>query len=124
MKVKIILFVAVIALGSLVAGCGGNTELKKEAGIFAEAMCRNIETMQKLHAANPSDTLLIQKIQKEQHGVDSLMLSLSEQFRKKYGEKMKSPEFTKEYRNYLNKAMLECKCLSKEDRATFEKRVD
>ena len=46
MKVNIIQFVVVIALGFLVAGCGGNQELKKEAGIFADAMCRNIETMQ------------------------------------------------------------------------------
>ena len=42
MKVNIIQFVVVIALGFLVAGCGGNQELKKEAGIFADAMCRNI----------------------------------------------------------------------------------
>ena len=49
---RLILLGAVIALAS----CGGNKELKKDAKNIAVAMCRNIETMNKLRAANPADS--------------------------------------------------------------------
>ena len=124
MKSNVILYTIIIAAVLGFSGCGGNRELKKDAKDFADAMCRNIETMQKLRAANPADTVLIQKIQKEQRMVDSEMMVLSMEFKKKYGEKTKSPKFVREYRKYLNKSMLDCQYLTKEDRANFEKEVN
>ena len=51
------------------------------------------------------------------------MTTLSVDFRKKYGEKINIPEFNRQYRKYLNEAMLDCRFLSKEDRENFEKEV-
>ncbi len=124
MKINIILCSVMISLALLLGGCGGqNRELKKDARNFADAMCRNIETMQKIRKASPADTLLMQKLQKEHQAEETEMTTLSVDFRKKYGEKINIPEFNRQYRKYLNEAMLDCRFLSKEDRENFEKEV-
>ena len=52
------------------------------------------------------------------------MTGLYDGFRKKYEAKMSDKEFTKKFRRYLNEAMLDCKSLSKEDRANFERQSE
>jgi len=122
MKIKIILYTVMIALVIGVSGCGGSSkEVKKDARAFADAMCRSIENMRKLRAANPADTTVIKNLQKDQHGIEAEMMTLHQEFKKKYGDEAKTPEFNKQYRKFLSEAMLECKSLSKEDRALFEK---
>jgi hypothetical protein len=123
MKIKILLYCVIFALAAVFSGCGGNRELKDNAKSFADAMCRNIAVMQKLRAASQDDTLTLQNLQKERQAIDSEMMALSQDFRTKFGEKTKRPEFTKEYRKYLSEYMLDCNCLSKEDRANFEKEL-
>jgi spermidine/putrescine-binding protein len=124
MKIRMILYCFLIVLVTGISGCGGgNRELKKDATVFADAMCRNMEAMQKLRATAPADTANIRKFQAERNRIDAEMTALYEAFRKKYGAKVEVPEFTKEYRKYLNEAMLECKFLSKEDRVIFERQV-
>jgi len=122
MKIKIILYTVIIALVLGVSGCGGSRkEVKKDARAFADAMCRSIETMRKLRAVNPADTTLLKTLQKDQHNIEAEMMDLHQEFKKKYGDEAKTAEFNKQYRKYLSEAMLECKSLSKEDRALFEK---
>jgi len=124
MKIKIFLSGIIIALIFSISGCGdSDKELKKNAKDFADKVCRNIEIIQKLRATNPADSLSIQKLQEERQRVDSEMMVLSNEFKKKYGDKVKNPEFIKEYRKFLNESMLDCKFLSKEDRANFEREL-
>ena len=124
MKMKTALYCVMIALVMGVTGCGGgNKELKKDAKDFADAMCKSIETTQKLRAANPADSVLLKKLQMEQHNIGVEMTILYQEFKKKYGDKAKTPEFNKEYRKYLSESMLDCECLSKEDRENFAKEV-
>jgi hypothetical protein len=124
MKIRIFLYTLIVALIVGVSGCGGgNKEVKKDAGAFADAMCRSIENMRKLRATNPADTLLLQKLQQDQRNIEAEMMTLHQDFKKKYGDEAKTPEFNKQYRKFLSEAMLDCKALSKEDRAMFEKEL-
>ncbi|MEI7981033.1 MAG: hypothetical protein WCI71_05240 [Bacteroidota bacterium] len=124
MKIKSILSVLVIAGTLLLSACGGgNKELKQDAANIGDAMCRSIETMNKLKAADPGDSALVRKLQKESHNVQTEMTILYDEFKKKYGEKVKSEKFNKEFARYLRESMLNCKALSKEDRAAFEKQL-
>jgi len=124
MKIWILHYTLIIALIVGVSGCGGgNKEVKKDAFAFADAMCRSIENMRKLRAINPADTLHLQKLQQDQRNIEAEMMTLHQEFKKKYGDEAKTPEFNKQYRKFLSEAMLDCKALSKEDRAMFEKEL-
>ena len=117
-----LLTIFVIILG--ISGCNReNTELKKEAKVIAEAMCRSIETMNKLGAADPSDTSLIIKLQSESKAIGEEMASQYEAFNKKFNKQSEEPGFKKEFSKYLREAMLECPHLSKEDRENFMKQA-
>lgn len=124
MKIKSILSVLVITGMFIVSGCGsGNKELKQDAANIADAMCKSIETMNKLKAADPGDSILIQKLQNEIHKVQVEMTILYDEFKKKYKEQAKTEKFNKEFARALRESMLNCKALSKEDRANFEKEL-
>jgi len=114
-----ILIIALIVLGS----CGGNTELKKDAKNIAASMCKSIEAMNLLKAANPSDSAKIRELQAKGKQAEAEMSVLYKDFRAKYKEKINDEKFSKEFANELRKAMLDCKYLSKEDRANFEKEI-
>jgi uncharacterized protein (DUF1800 family) len=114
---RLILLGAVIALAS----CGGNKELKKDAKNIAVAMCRNIETMNKLRAANPADSAKIKDLRSKEKDAEVEMTILYQEFKAKYKEKVSDPKFSKEFAMELRKAMLDCPYLSREDRANFEK---
>ncbi|MCK9204355.1 MAG: hypothetical protein M0P58_07990 [Bacteroidales bacterium] len=106
------------------SACGGdNKELKKDAKNIADAMCKSIETMNSLRAANPGDSILVGKLQKDVHNNQIEMTILYDEFKKKYGEKAKTEKFNKEFARYLRESMLDCKALSKEDRKAFEKEL-
>ena len=125
MKINNCLYGVLIALILGFSGCGGgNGELKNDARRYSDAMCRNIETMQKLKAAKPGDSVLVKKLQLERQLIDAEMAKFNLDLKKKYGEKTNTPEFWKEYRKYLNESMLDCKYLSKEDRSNFEREMN
>ena len=84
-------------------------------------MCKSLEAMENLKMADPADSLQVLKLQADYKKVETEMTILYQEFRTKYGEKVKSKEFNEEFRKYLNESMLDCKSLSKEDRAAFEK---
>jgi len=124
MDIKTILYSVLIAGIIVFSGCNReNQELKQDAKNIAESMCKSIETMTKLKAANPADSIQIQKLQGEAQNVQKEMTVLYDEFKKKYGEKATTPEFNKKFGKYLREAMLDCKYLSKEDRAAFEKEL-
>jgi hypothetical protein len=100
-----------------------NTELKKEAKVIAEAMCRSIETMNKLGSANASDTLAVMKLQSESQAIGEEMANMHEAFNKKFSKQIEDPGFKKEFSKYLREAMLECPHLSKEERENFSKEM-
>ena len=87
-------------------------------------MCRNIESMNKLRNADPADSMMSQKLQIEAHDIQIEMTIVYQEFKKKYQEKLNDPDFNKQFGKYLREAMLDCKCLSKEDRAKFEQELD
>jgi hypothetical protein len=122
MKTGRILILILIA-GSLVfSGCSSeNKELKKDAVNIADAMCKSIEAMKNLQTADPADSVQIQRLQADYKKIEAEMTALNDEFRKKYVGNVNSKEFTDQFRKYLNEAMLDCKSLSKEDRAVFEK---
>jgi hypothetical protein len=124
MKINPILSILLIAVISIISGCGKNKELTKDVTNIADAMCKNIEIMNKLRAANPQDSIIINKLQLNASTVQTEMTKLYSAFREKYGDKMKDPQFNKDFSNEIRKAMLGCRYLSKEDRDKFEKEIE
>lgn len=124
MKIKIVSFLLLIAILYVLSGCGNeNKPLKKDAKAIAGIMCKSIEAMKNLKTADPSDSILVGRLQSEYTEVQAEMANLYKEFRSKYEKKVDDPEFTKEFRKYLNESMLDCKSLSKEDREVFEKEI-
>jgi hypothetical protein len=124
MKNSFILQLILVAGMMCVPGCKReNRELKNEAKIMAEAMCKGIGIMNTLKQVNPADTIRVARLQGEYQAVQTEMARINQAFMTKYGEKTASAEFTEEFRKYLNESMLGCRNLSKEDRETFEKQV-
>ena len=123
MKINPIISIFLIALIIIVSGCGKNKEFKKDVANIADAMCKNIEIMSKLKAANPQDSIVLNGLQLKAHNVQTEMTILYTAFRQKYGNKLKDSIFNKDFANELRKAMLSCQYLSKEDRERFEKEI-
>ena len=98
-------------------------ELMDDAAKVGDAMCRNIEIMNKIKAANPSDSVNMQKLRSEAHQLEIEMTIVYKEFGDKYGDKTKDPAFNKKFNRELRKAMLNCPSLSKEDRELFEKEI-
>jgi hypothetical protein len=121
---KKITFSLAILIGSIfiLAGCG-NRELKKDAAKIGDVMCRNIEVMNKMKAANPLDTVNMEKLRKQAMELQNEMTGIYKEFGDKYREKTKDPKFNQEFNTELRKAMLDCPSLSKEDREMFEKEI-
>ena len=120
MKSKSILFISTLFIAFLLTSCGGNSELKKDAKNIADAMCKNIETMNKLRSVAPSDSVMLEKLQNEAKQAQVEMTVLYQEFQAKYKDKVNDEKFNKEFAKYLRTAMLDCPHLSKEDRANFE----
>jgi len=125
MRMKNILLIPVAFLMIFFAGCGGvNREIKQDAKNIADAMCKNIEAMNKLRAANPGDSMLVEKLQMEAKQVQIEMTILYQEFKAKYKEQIKEEKFNKEFSKELRKAMLDCKSLSPKEREQFEKGME
>jgi hypothetical protein len=122
MKTSVILISFLIAGILGISGCKSeNTALKNDASNIAGVMCKSIEAMKTLREADPSDSLLVKKLQSDYEAIEAEMTLLNENFRKKYSDRVNEDEFKSEFRKLLSESMLECKSLSKEDRAAFEK---
>jgi hypothetical protein len=122
MKTSVILISFLIAGILGISGCKSeNTALKNDASNIASVMCKSIEAMKTLREADPSDSLLVKKLQSDYEAIEAEMTLLNENFRKKYSDRVNEDEFKSEFRKLLSESMLECKSLSKEDRAAFEK---
>lgn len=119
------LFLPVILTGIIIfSGCKSN-ELKKDTDQIGDAMCRNIEVMSKLRAANPNDTATINKLQADVKKIQDEMKILYQDFNKKYGDKVKDKEFTKKFSSELRRTMIDnCQSLSKQDREQFKKDLE
>ncbi len=118
-KLSLVLMIASLLL---LAGCG-NRELKKDAARIGDAMCRNIEIMNKMKAASPIDSVTLKNLQAQSGQLQNEMTVLYKEFNDKYGEKIKDQEFTKKFNRELRKAMLDCPSLSKKDRELFEQEL-
>jgi hypothetical protein len=116
---KKLLFPFIFGFVLLFSGCG-NREMKEDAAKVGDAMCRNIEIMNKIKAANPADSVTIQKLRAQAHQLEIEMTIVYKEFGDKYGEKTKDPKFNKKFNRELRKAMLDCPSLSKKDREMFE----
>jgi hypothetical protein len=125
MKIKNILFILMASGIVFFTSCGGvNKEIKQDAKNIAGAMCKNIEAMNKLKAANPGDSMLVEKLQMEAKQVQIEMTILYQEFKAKYKEQLKGEKFNKEFAKELRKAMLDCKSLSPKEKEQFEKEVE
>ena len=120
MNVKKLFLPAIIGAVILLSGCG-NRELKEDAAKIGDAMCRNIEVMNKMKATTPTDTATLAKLRSQAHQLQIEMTIVYKEFGDKYGEKTKDPIFNKKFNRELRKAMLDCPSLSKQDREIFEK---
>lgn len=123
MKMTRILYSLMIIMVFVLASCGGNKELKKDAKDIADVMCKNIDVMNKVRAANPADTAQVAKLQQEAKQVQIEMTIVYQEFKAKNKNKLADDKFNKEFNQELRKAMLECPHLSKEDREVFEKEL-
>lgn len=122
MNVRTSFLPALIGIVLLFSGCG-NRELKKDAARIGDAMCRNIEILNKMRAANPTDSVLMNDLRSQSDKLQNEMTSIYTEFNQKYGAKVKDLEFTKKFNRELRKAMLECPSLSKKDRELFEQEL-
>jgi hypothetical protein len=113
---------AIISIMLLFSGCG-NRELKEDAAKIGDAMCRNIEIMNKMKAANPMDSVTMQKLRSQAHQLQIEMTIVYKEFSDKYGDKTKDQKFNKKFNRELRKAMLDCPSLSKKDRELFEQEL-
>jgi len=121
-RLKLTLLFPTIAL--LMVSCGGNTELDKDTKGIADAMCKNIEVMNKLREADPADTTLTLKLQGDAKQVQIEMTILYQEFKDKYGDKAEDEKFNKDFSKKLRKFMLDCPHLSKKDREEFERQLE
>ena len=122
MNLKSLFLPAIIGAILLFSGCG-NREMKEDASKIGDAMCRNIEIMNKLKAANPTDSVTMQKLRSQAHQLEIEMTIVYKEFGDKYGEKTKDPKFNKKFNRELRKAMIDCPSLSKKDREMFEQEL-
>jgi outer membrane murein-binding lipoprotein Lpp len=122
MNFKKLFLPACVGMILLLSGCG-NRELKEDAAKIGDAMCRNIEIMSKLKAANPSDSAAIKKLRSQAHQLQVEMTIVYQEFGAKYGDKTRDPKFNKKFNRELRKAMLNCPSLSKKDRELFEQEL-
>jgi hypothetical protein len=106
------------------SGCGNKKEeFQRDIAGLGDVMCRIMEVSNKLLAAqsaNPPDTRIIQELQMKNQSLEMEMKTLNAAFKQKYGKKMTEPDFKKDFRTEIKKAMLNCKYLSKEDREKYE----
>jgi hypothetical protein len=122
MKISNIIFSFLIAGTLAISGCKSeNKELMKDAKNIADVMCRSIDAMKTLRMADPADSQMVKKLQADYAAIEAEMSLLNENFRIKYTDKVNTDEFKNEFRKLLSKSMLDCKSLSNEDRAAFEK---
>jgi len=112
-------------MGSLLilSACGHKYDLKDDAKKIGDAMCKSIEVMNKLKAANPADSEMVWKLRQDQKNNQIEMTILYQEFNAKWGDKTKKEDFTKAFGQELRKAMIDCKSLSKEDRENFMKEI-
>jgi hypothetical protein len=106
----------------LLSGCG-NRDLKEDAAKVGDAMCRNIDIMNKIRNTDPADSLTLKKLRIQAHDLQIEMTIVYKEFGDKYGDKTKDPKFNKRFNRELRKAMLDCPSLSKEDRELFEREL-
>jgi len=122
MKIRNTFFFLIIPGIIFLSGCG-NKELKKDAKDIADVMCKNIEVMNKLRGADPSDTVQVGKLQKEAKQVQIEMTIVYQEFKAKYKNKLQDDKFNKDFAKELKKSMLDCPHLSAKDREAFEKEL-
>ena len=113
---------AILGVVLLFSGCE-NRELKEDAAKIGDAMCRNIEIMNKMKAANLADSAVMQKLRSQAHQLQIEMTIVYKEFSDKYGDKTKDLKFNKKFNRELRKAMLDCPSLSKKDRELFEQEL-
>jgi predicted nuclease with TOPRIM domain len=124
MRPKQLFLPLIIPVILLFSGCKRN-DLKKDTDKIGDAMCRNIEAMAKLRAANPNDPASINNLQTDIKKIQSEMTTLYQDFKQKYGDKVQDKEFNKKFSNELRRSMLDnCKSLSKQDREQFQKDLE
>jgi hypothetical protein len=113
----------IVGIVLILSGCG-NRELKEDAAKVGDAMCRNIDIMNKMRDADPADSVTLQKLKMQAHQLQIEMTIVYKEFGDKYGDKTKDPKFNKKFNRELRKAMLDCPSLSKKDRDLFEKELN
>jgi hypothetical protein len=122
MNLKNLFLLAIIGVVLFFSGCR-NRELKEDAAKIGDAMCRNIEIMNKMKAANPADSVTLEKLRSQAHQLQIEMTIVYKEFSDKYGDKTKDQKFNKQFNRELRKAMLDCPSLSKKDRELFEQEL-
>ena len=122
MNFKNAFFPAILGVVLFFSSCE-NRELKEDAAKIGDAMCRNIEIMNKMKAANPADSAVMQKLRSQAHQLQIEMTIVYKEFSDKYGDKTKDLKFNKKFNRELRKAMLDCPSLSKKDREMFEQEL-
>ncbi len=121
---NIYLSIFILSAALCLISCRGNTELDADTRGIADAMCRNIEVMNKLRAADPADSALTMKLQGDAKQAQIEMTILYQEFKEKYAGKVEDEKFNKEFSRKLRKFMLDCPYLSKKDREEFERQLE
>jgi hypothetical protein len=121
---KNIYFLSLLISGMFLFHACSSNDLEKDATDIANAMCRNIDVMNKLRVADPADSSLIDMLQASAKQAQIEMTVLYSEFKEKYKKQLNDEQFNKDFSRYLRRHMLDCPHLSKEDRAQFEKELE
>jgi hypothetical protein len=123
-KIKAVVPAALIIIVLANTGCGSaDQKLKEDTGKIAEVMCRSIEVMNRLKAADPADSALVRTLQVDEQKVQAEMNVAYDEFRKKHSRELDNPEFNKKFSKLLREEMLNCKYLSETDRENFMREI-
>ena len=78
---KQLLSVILISAAIFLVSCKGDIGLQKDAKNIADAMCKNIETMNNLKAVNPADSGKIEKLRAKEKQAEIEMTILYQEFK-------------------------------------------
>ena len=83
---------------STLTGCRpADRKLKEDVEKIADVMCRSIEVMNKLKAADPADSVMVTNLQAEEQKIQTEMDVQYREFRERHAKELQEPEFNKKF---------------------------
>jgi hypothetical protein len=114
------LAISFILISILFPGCMSDP-VEKDLKPIAGAMCRMIEAEKNVVLARKAnDQSMAHKYRTEQLKIEAEITVINQEFREKYREQIDDEEFKRKVREYINKLLEDCPCISTADSIPFD----